>query len=229
MKKSKRESDSCYFCGAAATSRDHLPPKTIFDDPKPTNLVTVQSCDLHNSQQSKDDEYFGVIVKTASAKNPVAEKLIFGGVVKRFLRRPKLLLSLLEKSRQVELRTPSGLIIGKAPAFEYDRSRISNVVTRMTRGFYFKFCGSRLPNNCSVKVFQINPKLPDTILGVMAAATIHVIVPHVFAYKFVQLPSDPYFSVWFFLFYDQTLIVSFTHKNTGGKSIQQAVLRRSLC
>lgn len=38
-----------HFCGAPATGRDHLPPKTMFDDPKPTNLITVPSCDQHNS------------------------------------------------------------------------------------------------------------------------------------------------------------------------------------
>lgn len=215
MNKFKRKIAACYFCGSPATSRDHLPPKTMFDDPKPTNLVTLPSCDQHNSQQSKDDEYFSVIIKTASASNPVAEKLILGGVVKRFLKRPALLHSLLQKSRQVELRTSSGIIVGKAPAIEYDRSRITNVVERITRGFFFTICGSRLPRDCRVQVFPINPKLDQAILKTMLAAPIHSIVPNVFEYRFLLEPREPYFSAWFFQFYDQTLIVSFTEKSIG--------------
>jgi hypothetical protein len=188
----------------------------MFEDPKPANLVTVPSCYQHNSQQSMDDEYFSVVVKTASAENPVAERLIRNGVAKRLRKKPALLHKLLATKRQVELRSPGGLIEGIVPAFAYELSRISHVVERITRGFYFKFCGGRLPADYGVNVFPINPKLDGTILQLMTAAQTHTIVPNVFEYKFLLEPREPHFSAWFFRFYAQTLIVSMTDKIIDG-------------
>jgi len=90
------------------------------------------------------------------------------------------------------------------------------VVERITRGFFFKFCGRRLPPHCKVNVFKINPKLDDATLEIMRAAPTHTIVPDVFEYKFLLEPTEPNFSAWFFRFYGQTLIVSFTDNDHGG-------------
>lgn len=57
----------CYWCGAPATSREHVPPKCLFPEKKDLNdivskqyrkdLITVPSCDEHNLKKSNDDEY----------------------------------------------------------------------------------------------------------------------------------------------------------------------------
>ncbi len=57
----------CYWCGAVATSREHVPPKCLFPEEKDLksitqnnyrkNLITVPSCDVHNLSKSNDDEY----------------------------------------------------------------------------------------------------------------------------------------------------------------------------
>jgi len=54
----------CYMCNQAATSREHVPPACLFPEEKDfktsnfrNNLITVPSCDLHNSKKSKDDEF----------------------------------------------------------------------------------------------------------------------------------------------------------------------------
>lgn len=53
----------CYRCGAPAVSREHVPPICIFPERKDShgdfrkNLITVPSCDVHNSQKSKEDEF----------------------------------------------------------------------------------------------------------------------------------------------------------------------------
>lgn len=52
----------CYACENEATSVEHTPPKCIFPQLKDfphknlrRNLITVPSCDRHNSAKSKDD------------------------------------------------------------------------------------------------------------------------------------------------------------------------------
>ncbi|WP_349735778.1 hypothetical protein [Pseudomonas jessenii] len=53
--------DQCYHCGEAAKTREHAPPKCLFpadaDKDYRVNLITVPSCDLHNSVKSGDDQY----------------------------------------------------------------------------------------------------------------------------------------------------------------------------
>lgn len=59
--------ECCYWCGAPATSREHVPPKCLFPEEKDIgeiikknlrqNLITVPSCDEHNLRKSNDDEY----------------------------------------------------------------------------------------------------------------------------------------------------------------------------
>jgi len=60
----KKKNGVCYLCGEPATSREHVPPSCLFPEEKDiktsilrNNLITVPSCELHNSKKSKDDEF----------------------------------------------------------------------------------------------------------------------------------------------------------------------------
>jgi hypothetical protein len=64
------KNETCYMCENPPTSREHVPPKCLFPESKDVkgqnfreNLITVPSCDLHNSKKSKDDEF--LMVSTA--------------------------------------------------------------------------------------------------------------------------------------------------------------------
>jgi hypothetical protein len=74
----------CYDCGKVATSVEHVLPKCIFPEKKylpdgvgdlRRNLITVPSCDEHNTAKSKDDEYLGLLL-CLSADNNLALKLL---------------------------------------------------------------------------------------------------------------------------------------------------------
>ncbi len=58
------DKESCYKCGQSVSSREHVPPLCFFPEKKDTNnfdfrkdLITVPSCDEHNSKKSMDDEF----------------------------------------------------------------------------------------------------------------------------------------------------------------------------
>lgn len=53
---------SCYFCGNAITGVEHIPPKSFFPKGKREKLITVPSCDIHNQEKSKEDEYIRAIL-----------------------------------------------------------------------------------------------------------------------------------------------------------------------
>ena len=54
---------TCYMCEELATSVEHIPPQCLFPEQKDLpdgidlrkQLLTVPSCDKHNSKKSQDD------------------------------------------------------------------------------------------------------------------------------------------------------------------------------
>lgn len=61
--------NKCYMCEHKATTREHVPPLCLFPEQKDTQgidfrneLITVPSCDEHNSKKSKDDEFLMVSI-----------------------------------------------------------------------------------------------------------------------------------------------------------------------
>jgi len=66
------------MCSKAATSKEHVPPACLFPEQKDTkgldfrkNLITVPSCDLHNSKKSNDDEFLMLSLSGLIKNNPV--------------------------------------------------------------------------------------------------------------------------------------------------------------
>jgi hypothetical protein len=48
---------SCYLCGAQERlTRDHIPPRNLFPQPRPTNLITVDCCEVCNNGMNLSDE-----------------------------------------------------------------------------------------------------------------------------------------------------------------------------
>lgn len=52
----------CYFCGNEVTGVEHIPPKSFFPKGKRQDLITIPSCDKHNQEKSKEDEYIRSIL-----------------------------------------------------------------------------------------------------------------------------------------------------------------------
>jgi len=70
------QTETCYMCAAPATSREHVPPLCLFPEPKDVlgfnfrkDLITVPSCDLHNSKKSTDDEFLMVTMASVVGGN----------------------------------------------------------------------------------------------------------------------------------------------------------------
>lgn len=68
----------CYACEREAMSIEHVPPKCIFPELKDfphkdlrKNLITVPSCDEHNSAKSKDDEFLMVSLAGMIGNNSI--------------------------------------------------------------------------------------------------------------------------------------------------------------
>ena len=79
--------ETCYMCDEFATSREHVPPKCIFPECKDVDgenyrrdLITVPSCEKHNSKKSKDDEFLMVSTAGIIGNNSIGYRHKFGKV-----------------------------------------------------------------------------------------------------------------------------------------------------
>ncbi|RLD26893.1 MAG: hypothetical protein DRI75_10765 [Bacteroidetes bacterium] len=70
--------EECYMCERVATSKEHVPPLCLFPEIKDTkginfrkNLITVPSCDIHNSKKSDDDEFLMLSLSGLIKNNPI--------------------------------------------------------------------------------------------------------------------------------------------------------------
>lgn len=69
---------NCYFCCKIETSMEHVPPLCLFPEEKDINLInfrkqliTVPSCELHNSKKSKDDEFLMITLASIFGINDI--------------------------------------------------------------------------------------------------------------------------------------------------------------
>src|SRR4051812_40316879 len=72
----------CYLCQKRpATTKDHVPPKSLFPKPRPSNLMTLPCCFPCNNRFSKHEEYFRLfasscINRSAQGHNIWNEKVV---------------------------------------------------------------------------------------------------------------------------------------------------------
>ncbi len=212
MGKAKNQ-NICIFCGASATTRDHVPPKGIFPDPKPSDLVTVPACKSCNSKTKLDDEYFRWLVATGSGEDEQAHKLIKERIVPKFQLRPALLHKIMKGATRVDVHSEGGIYLGKQPAFHFDRVRIQTVIDKTVRGLYFRALGTMLPKDAVVANFILNPIFEDEMKNVICSLPLNDIGNGIFSYRYWADDTRPEESFWLLMFFDKTLFFTKTEPN----------------
>jgi len=213
MNANAKTDDLCVYCGADATTDDHIPPKTIFSNPRPSNLVTVRSCKSCNGGDSKDDEYFRdiLVFREDSGSTPSGE--VLWETVRRSLHRPqarRFTQALANAMFDKEIQTPNGILLGSAPAIQIKRKRINRVITRVTRGLYFKHFGHTMPVSDTLLIYSddIVDKFPPAVsdmLGELVTITTsqphHIFGDNVFEYCYCRVDHDSTCSAWAMRFF----------------------------
>jgi hypothetical protein len=160
----KRRKKACAYCPAPATTDDHVPPKGLFAKPYPT-LITVPSCDGHNSGNSNDDEYFRLALTVRQDIEQQRDAHAAQQAALRALARPQargLLTSFLGNTRAVELRTPGGLYLGNGGLYTPDIRRVCAVAQRTALGLFYRDVGHRLPDEYEADTCLLPSRLDAT-------------------------------------------------------------------
>jgi hypothetical protein len=158
----KSQTDKCYFCGNAATSAEHVPPKCLFPEQKDVhgedyrkNLITVPSCDKHNTQKSQDDEFLMACLAPVVGNNGTAFIHTHTKLARTHAHNPRLIDKTILDARNRNIVGPDGMIfptlVGRP-----DMLRLCRVLQAVARGLYFHANGKRFKGKVTVMPSFVN-------------------------------------------------------------------------
>jgi hypothetical protein len=205
-KKKKQPKQECVYCVVnPATTGDHVPPKNIFPDPKPSTLVTVPACGRCNMDFQKDEEYFLAVINFTQAGLSSAGKQLWDQRLSRMYRRSPGFRRLIGNSfRRSQVVTPAGLYLGNRLSIEPDWKRIENFFIKIVRGLYYFEYQEPLPRSALIRFAMLDDReMIETV--VKNVVTGKRSWSGIFEYKRNRLPAPSYESLWLFLIYDTHL------------------------
>jgi hypothetical protein len=157
--------ESCYMCCRRATSREHVPPRCLFPEASECegrsyrkSLLTVPSCDLHNSQKSADDEFLMVSLAGIIGNNSIGYKHKFSKV-DRALRRSsyRLLDKIFTKRKEYAIEIENNEFLYMTWGTP-DATRLQNCFDRIARGLHFHHFGKQLAGEISTYLGYLHPQ-----------------------------------------------------------------------
>lgn len=154
MKKIRNK--TCYFCGKQATSFEHVPPKCLFpqrkdveDEDYRKELIRVPSCDKHNAQKSRDDEFLMVSLAPIVGNNDLAFRHTKTKIQRAHAENPHLANEVISDAQNMSLALPEGVtfpvLLGKP-----DTPRLCRALEATARGLYFHENGKRFKGKVAV-------------------------------------------------------------------------------
>jgi hypothetical protein len=217
----------CVYCGAIADTVDHVPPKSIFPKPRPSNLQTVPSCEKCNRGFQLNDDYFMQVLPSRQdvGDNPAALAVMDAAI--RNLQRAeagRFRRSFLDRISEVEVVTKAGIYVGHTLQQEIDYPRLESVARRTVRGLYHKWKGESLPTNSPITVYldsglaHLSDSALNAILnlvGKLQSEPPLVIDANVFKCWRKDVQDAEWASVWFLLFFNRIWFLCFTEPPPG--------------
>jgi hypothetical protein len=137
------------MCDRQSTSKEHVPPLCLFPESKDVsgnfrrNLITVPSCDEHNSLKSADDEFLMVSLAGIIGNNSIGYRHKFSKVNRAIVRSAFSLLNKALRNQEwhlVEVAPNKFLdIVWGTP----DHDRLNGCFDRIARGLYYRHFGGQ--------------------------------------------------------------------------------------
>ena len=205
----------CIYCNSTLElTKDHVPPKSFFPDPKPSNLITVDCFKKCNNSFDKEDEYMLTII---SMRHDVAEhksgQKLQDKLHRRFRKLNKIpfLKSIANKTNLENVITPSGIYLGKAAAYLPEGDRIIRFMKRITAGIYNHETRRKLPLDNKFAIFDESNllKQPEMVKKILfpiyvelANKAKNVIGENVFSYSYQILEDYEFAILCFISFFD---------------------------
>src|SRR6267378_3993215 len=164
---------TCYMCEDAAVSHEHAPPKCFFPEAKDVgvdlraNLITVPSCETHNSLRSQDDEYAMMFVVSHYGTNAVAREQFATKCIRALKRSHRLTAEFFRESRPAQLGGKETRTV------RVDRERFDRVMEHTCRALFLHEFNSKFTDRLFVwspafRYPNFEPDLQLSELGYLA-------------------------------------------------------------
>lgn len=125
-----------------ATTKDHVPPKSFFPSPRPSNLITVPCCDVCNSKYGKGDERARNLLTSleTTETHPGIQNQIARKRNRSFLRHEGRsdFQHILRSIKLVDRYSPGDIYLGKYAAFDLNQGLMDRFMERMTRALIYQ-------------------------------------------------------------------------------------------
>lgn len=155
---------TCCFCGGvvAATTRDHIPPSSVFSGRKWPEGYEFPACYSCNNGSSRDDAVIALYSRFGPSKKTEAEQAEFRKYLRAFNEiypgeSRQALLSANEKRRYLEhhrIAKPDGVAYGELPIIKFPRVA-QDAITRFSRkmilALHYKHTGQIVPSGAWIE------------------------------------------------------------------------------
>ncbi|MDN5752536.1 MAG: hypothetical protein L0H15_04535 [Nitrosospira sp.] len=207
---------TCYMCDQEATTMEHAPPKCIFPEKKDLSsyddyrqgLITVPSCEEHNTTKSKDDEYLLYLLAASATSSVIGLNQFLTKVKRSAERKPGLMVMVASNAKPAQIFDFDKNLWEEGLGIYVDAPRIDTTLSKCARALYFhetqrKFSGA-------VKVITpftqyIDSQFNATVSSALAQAedffAIHPSFgnnPDVFCYKFTEGENTAMMLLYFY-------------------------------
>jgi hypothetical protein len=208
--------NQCYLCGHEIRSddgsRDHVPPKSLFPVPRPSDLITLPAHLACNQAYSADEEGFRAdVAALANTGESQQSALVWEAVRRSHNRAPTKRVEMRKRLIPLELRTKAGLVVGRVEGLRLPVQRTDRVLIKIGKGLHAHFVGIPVSPGLVAHAF-LNPETDETIKEIIRRSTFSRAFGDVFAYA--GGITDEGGSFWAFTLYRKVAaIVAFTSRD----------------
>lgn len=192
----------CIYCGnKPGSTRDHVPPKSLFPKPRPVNMLTVPCCDDCQARFKKDEDVFMAWITIGPAIESRAGKPLWEQKLKRTFEKDRGVNEIIRRScKPVDLKTPAGIYLGKGLASSIDHERKNNVLGKIVRGLFWVEYNERLPEDVAIEIYGVSRTGED--IENLSARTYEgkAIGEGIFEYRYARAPES-FESYWVMSFF----------------------------
>ncbi|MBI2601286.1 hypothetical protein HYW42_05030 [Candidatus Daviesbacteria bacterium] len=195
---------TCYLCGSSENlTKDHIPPKNLFTQPLPGNLITVDCCKDCNQKHALDDEAFRVFTSSVINRSKAGEWIWNHKVMNSsFVRSPKLKENV--KNSLVPLRdSNTGILYHGITLHE---SRVKPYLIKITKGLIRHFHPEADYSKSQFRVIMINPT-QEIIDKTLVKFVYDERGDGIFRFWRAFYTTGQAESVWVYVFYDGLMFI----------------------
>ena len=216
-----KSTTTCYMCDKPGIGKEHIPPRCIFPEQKDSPdrvdyrkaLFTVPSCDDHNSNKSKDDEYLLYVLTISHQRNSIGGNQYLSKVRRSIERNPSLLQRLSAKAQPATAMSIEGMGSEKSVAFKLEEDRFERIIDRTARAIYYwhyqekwlnqidyqaEFLYSKIDHKNEVRSGQCRQQISRDNDIIFINAACYGKNPDVFKYKVVEYDDIKMMRLYFY-------------------------------